>query len=304
MDYPQSLSVQVQAIVYYNEVDSLLATVAAMANAVRVYRSRTGKAFQLHFIYGDSSKTPVMDDKLIASIQEKYAQYLTFSYRVFGFNSGTSKGHNLMAQDYNGDYVVLMNPDVKVTPRFFLEMLEPFLMDEKVGMSEARQTPMEHQKVYNEETMETEWATGACVLVKKEAFDSIHGYDADSFFLYCDDVDFSWRLRLQGWKIRYQPQAPVYHAKKLSVNGQWQPTDAEVYYSALAQMLMAYKWSNPSRLKKLQRGFAVSEDARHRKALEEFARMEKENLLPKQLDPEHKVSRFVGNYFTENRYIV
>ena len=69
-------------------------------------------------------------------------------------------------------------------------------------------------------------------------------------FLYCDDLDFSWRVRLAGYKIIYMPSAIVYHAKNLSLSGTWQPTSAEIYYSAEAAMLLAYKWSNPERAEK------------------------------------------------------
>lgn len=303
MDYPETLSVQVEAVIYHNDIPSLLSAIAAMANAARVYRKKTGKELKLHMIYGDSSSEPLFDQQMIQSIQETYAEFLSFSYRFFGFNSGTSKGLNLMAKGFDGDFYVIMNPDVKVVPTFLVRMIAPFLNDETVGVTEARQTPMEHQKVYDEKTLETDWSTGACYVIRKKAFDSVNGYDEKSFFLYCDDVDLSWRLRLKGWKLLYQPSVPVYHAKTLTVDGRWKPTDAEVYYSAYAHMLMAYKWSNPSRLKKLQQIYGASEDPRHQKALADFKALSADQL-PEQLDRNHKVARFVGDYYSENRYIL
>lgn len=301
MNYPQALSIQVQSVIYHNDTASLTQAIAAMANAVRNYRNQTGMRLQLRFVYGDSTPEPLLDEQTVTSIQNKYSEYLQFTYRFFGFNSGTAKGHNLMAEDFTGDYLVVMNPDVKVTPVFFLKMLEPFLADEKVGMVEARQTPIEHQKAYNEVTLETDWATTACVLIKKAAYDCVHGFDAKTFFLYCDDVDFSWMLRLNGWKILYQPMAPVFHSKFLNNDGSWIPTKAEVYYSAYAQMLMAYKWSNKKRLEELKTIFSSSSEPLHKKALEDFCALTSEQL-PEQLDPEHKVARFVGDYYTENRF--
>ena len=118
------------------------------------------------------------------------------------------------------------------------------------AMVEARQTPIEHQKEYDIKTLETQWATTACTVIRGDVFRKIGGFDADTFFLYCDDLDFSWRLRLAGYKIIYQPLAPAYHAKTVSAEGKWQPTQTEVYYSAEAAILMAHKWSNPERAKK------------------------------------------------------
>ena len=44
--------------------------------------------------------------------------------------------------------------------------------------------------------------------------------------MYCDDLIFSWRIRLAGYKIIYVPSAIAYHAKKkLAVDGGWKPTE-------------------------------------------------------------------------------
>ena len=37
------------------------------------------------------------------------------------------------------------------------------------------------------------------------------GLLAEEFFTYYEDTDLSWRLRLAGWKIRYEPAAVVHH---------------------------------------------------------------------------------------------
>lgn len=301
MDYPKILSVQIQSVLYHNDKASLLPAVAAAANAVRVYRQKTGMDLNVRLVYGDGSEEPVLDELTVQSIQKEYGAYLDFSYRVFGFNSGTAKGHNLMAEGFDGDFYMVMNPDVKVPPLYFVRMIAPFLEDRSVGMTEARQTPLEHKKAYNETTLETEWCSTACVMIRKQAFDSVHGFDSKSFFLYCDDVDFSWMLRLAGWKLLYMPSVPVYHAKTLSIDGKWLPTKAEIYYSAFASMMMAYKWSAPKQLKKLKKVFMNTQEPLHQKALADFLALTPDQL-PKQLDPKHLVSHYVNGDFSRNRF--
>ena len=62
---------------------------------------------------------------------------MDFQYRVFGFNSGTAKGHNLMAQNTDADVMMIMNPDVILEPNRLLPLcLQPF-QQEDVGMVEA-----------------------------------------------------------------------------------------------------------------------------------------------------------------------
>jgi N-acetylglucosaminyl-diphospho-decaprenol L-rhamnosyltransferase len=55
------------------------------------------------------------------------------------------------------------------------------------------------------------WLSGSCLLVRREAFDSIGGFD-DDFFMYFEDVDLGYRLDKAGWKNIYQPAAKVVHA--------------------------------------------------------------------------------------------
>ncbi len=55
-----------------------------------------------------------------------------------------------------------------------------------------------------------EWVSGACMLVRRDAFEVVGGFD-DGFFLYCEDQDLCRRLRAAGGQIRYEPAAVVSH---------------------------------------------------------------------------------------------
>jgi GT2 family glycosyltransferase len=55
-----------------------------------------------------------------------------------------------------------------------------------------------------------EWLSGACMLVRRPAFERVGGFD-DGFFLYCEDQDLCRRLRAAGGGIRYEPSAVVSH---------------------------------------------------------------------------------------------
>ena len=296
-------TLRVQSVIYQNERESILKAIAHLANAVRVEHQKGRLLENVTLVYGDASPVPIFTDTEIEQIQSKYKEWIHFQYRVFGFNTGSAKGHNLLAEDCKEEYMMIMNPDVIMSPRTLIELLTPF-KDEKVGMTEARQSPIEHQKEYDIQTKETEWATTACAVFPTRIFRELNGFDSDTFFLYCDDLDFSWRLRLLGYKIIYQPLAPVYHAKRLSAKGAWKPGKAERYYSAEAALLIAHKWSNPAHEALLLRIYTESADEEQRKAAEKFRKMEKEGKLPEPLDPEHKIARFVDFYYTENRYIL
>lgn len=299
----EKVDLQIQSVIYGNEKKNLLKTMDALANAIAVERREMGLLGNIYLRYGDATESAILSEDEIEAIKEKYRDYFEFNYIYFGFNSGSARGHNILGENCKSEYMMIMNPDVIVSPRYFIEIMRPFLVD-GVGMVEARQTPVEHQKDYDIQTGETGWATTACAVVLTKLFHELDGFDSETFFLYCDDLDFSWRIRLLGYKIIYQPLAPVFHAKTLNMNGSWKPSKAERYYSAEAALLMAYKWSNMSRLEILLRNFKTSNDEFCKKAAIEFEKKRSEGSLPKQIDGEHKIGQFLGNYYSRNRFIL
>ncbi|KJR40273.1 Glycosyl transferase, family 2 domain protein, partial [Candidatus Magnetoovum chiemensis] len=61
------------------------------------------------------------------------------------------------------------------------------------------------------EDKEVFFPCAASCLVRRDAFDEVGGFDS-KFFMYHEDVDLGWRLRLKGYRIKYIPQSIVYHA--------------------------------------------------------------------------------------------
>lgn len=61
-----------------------------------------------------------------------------------------------------------------------------------------------------------EWVSGACILVRREAFEEIGGFD-EGFFLYCEDTDLCLRLQQAGHEVRYQPESELIHVGGASV---------------------------------------------------------------------------------------
>lgn len=293
-------TLQIQSVIFKNDRDSLLKAIKAVKNAIRVFNE--GEAhLDVKLVYGDASPEAVLKGEDIKLIQELAKGTFEFDYIPFGFNSGTAKGHNILGEKCKSEYLMIMNPDIILEPGCLRELFLP-MENKEVGMVEARQTPLEHAKVYNIDTGETDWASTACTIIRSEIFKEIKGFDADTFFMYCDDLDFSWRLRLADYKVIYQPSAVVYHAKNLTVNGKWQPTRAEVYYSAEAAILLSYKWSNTERTEQLVSQFMRCGCEAEKKAATEFKKRMEENRLPEQIDPEHRIAQFIGDEYCQMRF--
>lgn len=54
------------------------------------------------------------------------------------------------------------------------------------------------------------WLSGSCLLLRREAFDSVDGFDP-RYFMYFEDVDLGDRLTRAGWLNVYVPSAEVVH---------------------------------------------------------------------------------------------
>lgn len=54
------------------------------------------------------------------------------------------------------------------------------------------------------------WLSGACLLLRREAFEAVGGFD-DDYFMFFEDVDLGERLGRAGWTNLYVPQAKVTH---------------------------------------------------------------------------------------------
>jgi GT2 family glycosyltransferase len=61
------------------------------------------------------------------------------------------------------------------------------------------------------------WAIAAFLLVRREAWDAIGGFDEHQW-MYAEDLDIGWRLHKAGWETRYEPDARVEHESSASTD--------------------------------------------------------------------------------------
>jgi GT2 family glycosyltransferase len=153
-----------------------------------------------------------------SSSKEKQISYKFFS----GGNIGFGAGHNQIFKRYSSEYdenFLVLNPDTQFLP-FSLKRLAKLLWDKvpsskqmlpNWGQLELRQFPIEHPKPYNPSTLETNWVSGAGFVTKKEAYEKLGGFD-EALFMYCEDIDYSIRLRGLGYRCYYLPEVALAHA--------------------------------------------------------------------------------------------
>ncbi|MCU6726490.1 dTDP-Rha:alpha-D-GlcNAc-pyrophosphate polyprenol%2C alpha-3-L-rhamnosyltransferase [uncultured Clostridium sp.] len=160
-------------------------------------------------------------DKTIEKLQDYQPQYFgKYIIKEENSNLGFGKANNVGAALGNDEIICFINIDTEILENTFTELQKEIILSEKnIGAWEMRQLPYEHPKIYNPVTRETSWMSGAAFAVRRTVFEQIKGFD-ENIFMYAEDVDLSWRIRANGYLIRYCPNVSLYHysyAKKNEV---------------------------------------------------------------------------------------
>lgn len=129
-------------------------------------------------------------------------------------NVGFGRAMNLLMgaafSDADAAWFLCVNPD-GVLHHACLEALLSAAASSPEALIEARQFPEEHRKLYDAETLESPWASGACLLIPRKIYEAVGGFDPN-IFMYLEDVDLSWRARSAGFPVRVAPGALFGHS--------------------------------------------------------------------------------------------
>ncbi len=74
----------------------------------------------------------------------------------------------------------------------------------------------------HDEVRETEFLMGACLLVRREAADTVGLFDED-FFMFSEETDWCYRFRQAGWKVLFTPEAEFVHVGGATTRQNWGP---------------------------------------------------------------------------------
>jgi GT2 family glycosyltransferase/glycosyltransferase involved in cell wall biosynthesis len=101
---------------------------------------------------------------------------------------------------------------------------------------------------------EVDYCSGAALLVRRQLWEELGGFDAAFAPAYYEDTDLCFRARERGWKVLYQPRATIFHFEGAShgtdvaVGGKaYQARNHEVFVARWAPQL-ARQQPNDSRL--------------------------------------------------------
>ena len=142
-------------------------------------------------------------------------------------NKGFAEPNNIASKVATGDFLLFLNNDTIVTPSFISEMIKPIQQDSDIGICQSLLLKPDESidssgdfidtlgVVYNSKTQiseirEISSARGASMMIKKNLFEQLEGFDKKFYFSF-EDVDLSWRCWIAGYKVLIIPKSIVYH---------------------------------------------------------------------------------------------
>jgi GT2 family glycosyltransferase len=232
----------------------------------------------------------------VQEIAETIGIPLTFTMpsRNIGFGAAHNQIFYHALESTGGlDYYLCTNPD-GIPHRSMMESLIQFSNSRADrGLFEARQFPAEHPKFYNPDDFTTNWCSGCCLLFPRTIYEQLCGFDED-FFLYCEDVDISWRSQLAGYSCFTVPDAFFHHY----VHHSDRDLTKQEVHMAVARYKLASKYGaqeeREQQLAKLKM-LVSNEEMDKLHAYRPTTKIQLESA-PAYLDFNH------GGYFSENRW--
>lgn len=138
-----------------------------------------------------------------------------------------------------------MNPDMILMPDVIDKLHATFAADARhANIVEARQFPIENPpRAFDRATLEVSWCSGACILISAAFFERCKGFD-EAIYLYCEDVDLSWRAWLDGGQCLYRRDAVVAHMTHGIFETRYNSHSVAVqeYNMALSHLILTWKY--------------------------------------------------------------
>jgi GT2 family glycosyltransferase len=138
-------------------------------------------------------------------------------------NAGPAAARNRGAREARGNLIVFTDDDCEPAQGWFDAMVKPFEDPEVVGVKGAyrtRQKPLVARFVQAEyedryrlmaRSADIDFIDTYSAAFRRHRFLEMDGYDTDFPVACAEDIELSYRMSAKGWKMRFVPEAIVYH---------------------------------------------------------------------------------------------
>ncbi len=183
----------------------------------------------------------VVDNNSSDRSEEIAKKYNSVKFIKLDKNVGLAQGCNIGARESKGDYFCFVNNDMRFEPDFIRNMVDILQSASDIFAVDALHYNWQGDKILHagtvlrktlflkghipgfiadptaivDEIAEVPWGCLANLMVKRNMFFDLGGFD-HTFFIYYEDTDLCWRAWLKGWKTIYTPHAKAYHKVGMS----------------------------------------------------------------------------------------
>ena len=194
---------------------------------------------------GDEYEFVIVDNGEEHALAHEVAAKYDATYLCPGENLGYGRAANLGAEGFSGRWLFVINPDAELRPGCLDALIEEASRWPKGGAfgplietpegevyPSARSFPRVSSGVGHAlfadiwpenpwtrayranadiaRAHTVDWLSGACLMLRREAFEQIEGFD-ESYFMFFEDVELGEDLAHAGWESVFVPQARVVH---------------------------------------------------------------------------------------------
>lgn len=162
-----------------------------------------------------------------SSVEFVKKSYPTIIIKKLDRNYGFAEPNNVGSKMAKGDLLLFLNNDTIVEPNFLSELVKEIEKDSKIAMCQSlllkpngeidssgdfidsHAIPFSSKEKIDE-VKEILSPRGASMLVRREIFKELEGFDKN-FFVSFEDVDIGWRAWIRGYKVLIVPKSVVIH---------------------------------------------------------------------------------------------
>src|SRR3989344_4630634 len=162
-----------------------------------------------------------------------------------GNNYGFGKGNNLASKKAEGKYILFLNSDTVSKDKGFLEMTLFLEKNTKTGILGGKLENVDGSKQLSagkfytplnlffsllglesfvrsapDKISRVDWVSGACLMIKKELFEKLKGFD-ENFFMYIEDMELCYRAKKEGFLTYFYPDIKLEHRQEGSSSRQF-----------------------------------------------------------------------------------
>jgi GT2 family glycosyltransferase len=165
--------------------------------------------------------------ELISKIKDEDEDIDKIRYYKMNKNLGVTGGRNFGIKRAKGDILVFIDDDAFLENKNALQKVySNFFRDSQIGALsfkivnyyskkiERKEFPHKNKRLNPDKQFETSYFIGAGHAIKKEIFDKIGLYPED-FFYGMEELDLSFKIIDNGYKIYYYPEVIVWHKQSL-----------------------------------------------------------------------------------------